>query len=228
MNTYIQRTKDAILDYLGKAQKTEAKIAEGRNIYLPDSMEREEKRLRGELMKARRETEAKIESIYREASAGARDWGKLDGSKLTADASLLQGQGVTPEQFTELVERYSDNYTMLDALKKYGEARNKEAVKEAREAGNTDIILSGPYDLQNIPGPDAKMQEWDDMRKRATYFLNVADGTGFNSDFERGFVQRTADKAFDAWGEDQQKPEQRDSEAIQKTFREAWGFVKEQ
>ena len=50
MNVYIQRTKDSILDYLGKAQKTEAKIAEGKKIYQPDSMKQEEKRLRGELM----------------------------------------------------------------------------------------------------------------------------------------------------------------------------------
>lgn len=226
MNTYLQRTKDAILDYLGKAQRTEAKINEGRNIYLPESMEREEKRLRGELMKARKETEAKLDSIYQEASAGARSWGTLDGAKLTDDAYLLNGQGVTPEQFTELVERYSDNFTMLDALRKYGEARNKEAVKEAREAGNNDIFVAGPYNVRDIPGPDAKMQEWDDMRKRATYFLNVADGTGFNSDFEKSFSTSTAQKAFDAWGEEQ-PAQQRTSEDIQETFRKAWGYVKE-
>lgn len=226
MNSYLQRTKDTILDYLGKAQRTEAKINEGRNIYLPDSMEQEEKRLRGELMKARKETEAKLDSIYHEASAGAREWGKLDGTKLTDDVYLLQGQGVTPEQFTELVERYQDNYTMLDALRKFGEARNKAAVKEAREAGNNDIFIPAPYDVRNIPGPDAKMQEWDDMRKRATYFLNVADGTGFNSDFEKGFATSTAQKAFDAWGEEQ-PTQQHTHEEIKETLRKVWGFVKE-
>jgi hypothetical protein len=226
MNSYLQRTKDTILDYLGKAQRTEAKINEGRNIYLPDSMEQEEKRLRGELMKARKETEAKLDSIYREASAGAREWGTLDGAKLTADASLLQGQGVTPEQFDQLVTKYQDNYTMLDQLKKYGEKQNAEAVKKAHEAGNHDIMLAGPYKVHEIPGPDARMQEWDDMRKRATYFLNVADGTGFNSDFERGFATSTAQKQFDAWGEEAPK-QQQTSEDIQETFRKAWGFVKE-
>lgn len=226
MNTYLQRTKDAILDYLGKAQRTEAKINEGRNIYLPESMEREEKRLRGELMKARKETEAKLDSIYQEASAGARSWGTLDGAKLTDDAYLLNGQGVTPEQFDALVKRYQDNYTMLDQLKKYGEKQNAEAVKKAHEAGNHDIIFTGPYKVHDIPEPDSKMQEWDDMRKRATYFLNVADGTGFNSDFEKGFATSTAQKAFDAWGEEQ-PTQQRTSEDMQETFRKAWGFVKE-
>jgi hypothetical protein len=226
MNTYIQRTKDAILDYLGKAQQTEAKIAEGRKIYLPDSMEQEEKRLRGELMKARKEAEAKIEGIYREASAGAREWGTLDGSKLTADAQLLQGQGVTPDQFSQLVTKYQDNYTMLDQLRKYGEAQNEAAAKKAREAGSREPFTPQPYDVREIPGPDAKMQEWDAMRKRADYFLNVADGTGFNSDFERSFATSTAQKAFDAWGEEPQE-QQPDSEAVQEAFRNAWGFVKE-
>ena len=222
MNAYIQRTKDAILDYLGKAQQTGAKIEEGRKIYQPECMGREEKRLREELLKARKETEAKLDSIYQEASAGARDWAKLDGSKLTADASLLQGQGVTPEQFEELVARYQDNYTMLDALRKYGEARNQDAAKEARDSGeNFPATL---YNVHDIPGPDAKMKEWDDMRKQATYFLNVADGTGFNSDFERTFAASTADKHFEAWGKDQPEAEKRDPDAIQKAFTEAWGF----
>ena len=109
MKTAIQKSKDAILDYLGKAQKVEKEIAEGRQIYLPDSMEKEEKRLRGKLAEARRETEAKIDAIIRERSRGAEDWGKLDGAKLTADVQLLQGQGVTPDQWRDLVERYQDN-----------------------------------------------------------------------------------------------------------------------
>lgn len=225
MNIYLKQTKETILDYLGKAQQTAAKIQEGYSIYQKEAMEREEKRLLDELAKERKATEAKLDGIYQEASTSAREWGKLDGAKLTADTQLLQGQGVTPEQFTELVERYSDNYTMLDALRKYGESRNKEAVKEAREAGNNDAFVSVPYDVHNIPGPDAKMQEWDDMRKRANYFLNVADGTGFNSAFEKGFATSTAQKEFDAWGADQ--AEQPASEEVMETFRKAWGFLKE-
>ena len=222
MNTYIQKTKDAILDYLGKAQQTEKKIAEGRQIYQPDSMEKEEARLRGELAKAREATEARINEIIREGSRGAQEWGKIDGSKLTADAQLLQGQGVTPEQFTEMVDRYQDNYTMLDQLKKYGEARNAEATKAAREAGERGLVMKTPYNVQNIPGPDARMHEWEQARKRATYFLNVADGTGFNSDFERNFARGAADKEFEAWGADAPTPKKTEGAAAE--FAAAWGF----
>ena len=224
-NVYIQRTKDLILDYLGKAQETERKISEGRKIYQPDSMEQEEKRLRGELAKARKATEEKLDGIYHEASASARDWGKLDGSKLTADAKLLEGQGVTPEQFTDLVNRYSENYTMLDQLRKYGDAQNKAAEREYREHGGK-TFPPVPYDTTSIPSADSKMQEWNDMRKRATYFLNVADGTGFASDFEKTFATAAAQKQFDAWGEDQQQPDQRDSQAITDAIIDGWGFGK--
>ena len=200
MNTYIQRTKAIIENYLDKANKTAAKIAEGRNIYQPEAMEREEARLRGELAKARKEAEAKIKGIYEEAAAPARNWGKLDGAKLTADAELLKGEGVTPEQFNELVERYHDNYTMLDRLRKYGEAQNNAAAQKAHEKGDHSFKLGGPYKVSDIPGPDHKVKEYDNMMKAANHFLNCADGTGFNSDFEKAFAQQAANKDFEAWG----------------------------
>lgn len=222
MNGYISKTKDVILDYLTKAQHTQQKIEEGKRIYQPDSMEREEKRLRGELMKARKEAEAKIDSIYHEASEEAREWGTLDGKKITLDAEIIKYDGVTPSEFDVLVDRYQDNYTMLNILKKYGDAQNKKAAKEAREKG--DLFVE-PYNTRDIPGSDAKMKEWDDMRKRADYFLNVADGTGFSSDFEKGFAKSTADKAFEAWGEDPQPDQKMSSEEIEQTFRDAWGYM---
>lgn len=201
MNTYIQRTKAIIENYLEKANRTAAKIAEGRTIYQKEAMDKEETRLRGELAKARKEAEAKIQGIYEEAAAPARNWGKLDGAKLTADAELLKGEGVTPEQFTELVDRYHDNYTMLDRLRKYGEAQNATAAQKAHEKGE-HFALGGPYKVSDIPGPDHKVKEYDSMVKTANHFLNCADGTGFNSDFEKAFAQQTANKDFEAWGAD--------------------------
>lgn len=225
MNSYITRCKNTVLDYLGKAQQTEAKITEGRSIYQAEAMEREEKRLRAELEKARKAAEEKLDAIYHEASVGAREWGQLDGAKLTADAQLLQGQGVTPDQFGQLVSKYQDNYTMLDALRKYGEKQNAAAIKEAREAGESGLVV-GPYNLQSIPGPDAKQKEWDDMRRRAGHFLDIADGRGMD-DFTRGFARSTADREFEAWGQEPEAPKPVDHDAVQKAFRDAWGFVKD-
>ena len=219
MNNFIKQTKNEILDYLGKAQSIERKINEGRAIYLPEAMEKEEARLRGELQKARKETETRINNIYQEASKKAREWGILDGSKLTADAELLKGEGVTPEQFNMLVDRYQDNYTMLDQLRKYGEARNAETQKKNAEAGKP--FEFGGYSVSRIPKPEDKRKEWDAMLKQAEYFLNVADGTGFNSDFERDFAKGAADKQFEAWGNEEQPKESKD---IVKAFSDAFGF----
>ena len=221
MNTYIKQTKDIILDYLGKAQRTEAKIQQGRGIYVPDAMEKEEARLRGELLKERKEAETRINSIYQEASKKAREWGILDGSKLTADAELLKGEGVTPEQFNMLVDRYQDNYTMLEQLRKYGEARNAETRKRNAEAGNP--FEFGGYSVSRIPRPEDKRKEWDAMLQQAEYFLNVADGTGFKSDFERSFAKGAADKQFEAWGNEDATTEA-PKDAVQ-AFKDAWGFT---
>ena len=221
MKTAIQRSKDAILDYLSKAQKAEAKIKEAHETMLPEYAQQEETYHRGKLAEARRETEAKIDAVIRERGRGAEDWGKLDGAKLTADVQLLQGQGVTPDQWRDLVERYQDNYTMLDQLRKYGEARNAEASEKGHAEGNH--LATPAYDVTRIPGPDAKVQEWEQMRRQAAYFLNVADGTGYRSEFEKSFARNTADRAFEAWGADAPTPTKTGDEAARLSA--AWGFV---
>jgi hypothetical protein len=91
---------------------------------------------------------------------------------------------------------------MLDRLRKYGEAQNAAAIKQAREKGDNSFKLGGPYKTNDIPGPDHKMKEYDAMLNRANHFLNCADGTGFNSDFERDFAMNAANKEFEAWGAD--------------------------
>lgn len=221
MDEYLQKTKDVILGYLAEAKKTEAKISQGRTIYQADAMEREEQRLRGALAKTRAEAEAKIDAILSPAMNAAREWGKLDGAKLTADAELLN-QGISPEQFSELVERYQDNYTMLDTLRMYGNHMNKVEIMEARKAGN-NAPLTGSYDVHGIPDAGAKLREVNDMRARADYFLNVADGNGMDT-FSLNMARGVADREFEAWGADAPNA-QKDPDAAQK-FIEAWGYSK--
>lgn len=222
MKHEIEQVKGIITDYLGKAQAAAAKYEEGRTIYQEEALKKEYDRLRGDLMKSRKQAEDRIEQIYQTGAKSARTWGDLDGTKLTADAQLLHGEGVTPEQFKQLVTRYQDNYTMLDQLRKFGEARNKDEVRKAHESGNHGIT-AGPYNVQDIPGPDAKLHEWDALRKKAEYFLNVADGTGMD-DFTLNFARASADKDFEAWGSDSPAAE-KDVNAVS-TLLEGWGFNK--
>lgn len=198
MNSYIQKMKEAITNYLGSVQATQKKIEEGYGLYLPEAAQKEEERLLGEQAKKRKAAEDAIEAAYNEGSKPARNWGRLDGSKITEDARLLDGPGVTPKQFDELVERYSDNYTMLDRLRGYGEARNAEAVK----SGNGSVTF-GPYNVASIPDPNSRVEVWNLARAQAHGFLDIADGTGIYSDpFTRSFARATADKELEAFGAD--------------------------
>lgn len=196
MNNYIQRMKNAISDYLGAANATDQKIKHGYEIYQPEAAQNEEKRLREELQKKRRTAEALIDAAYNEGSKAAREWGKLDGKKLTEDARLLEGAGVNPQQFSELVERYADNYTMLNRLRAYGEARNAEAQKESK-----GHLMAGPYNVHDIPAADSRLKPWEIAHKQAHNFLNIADGTGMDA-FTYAFSRSTADKEFEAFGSD--------------------------
>lgn len=220
MNTYIQRTKDLILDYLGKAQQTEAKITEGRAIYNEEAMKREEARLRENLASMRKATEAEIERYHAAAVADAKSWGKLDGTQLTDDVKLLQGD-VSVEQFKSLVERYKDNYTMLEQLRGYGERKNREAEKQARENGERGIFV-GDYPMDGFSGVNQRIEEADAIRDKAEYFLNVADGTGMDA-FALSFARGTADRELEAWGESKEAPSA-NADDITRQFVEAWGF----
>ena len=224
MNNYIPRMKDAILDYLSAAQRVQKTLAAGRAIYNADGIAAEEKRLGAELAKARADAEARIDAVYQEASAEASAWGRLDGSRLTDDVKLLEGQGVTPAQFKELVERYQDNFTMLDQLKKYGERMNETEVKAAREAGKRDEMFVGSYDVHNIPDASVKMGEAAYMRRMAGHFLDVADGRGVD-EFTWNFARSTADSLFKTWGTAPVAPIP--EPGASQSFVDAWGWGKQ-
>ena len=136
---------------------------------------------------------------------------------------LLEGQGVTPAQFKELVERYQDNFTMLDQLKKYGERMNEIEVKAAREAGKRDEMFVGHYDVHNIPDASVKMGEAAHMRRMAGHFLDVADGRGMDS-LTWDFARSTADSLFETWGTDPVAPIPEPGAA--QSFIDAWGWGK--
>ncbi len=123
-----------------------------------------------------------------------------------------------------IAERYA-LYTMLDRLKKYGEAENQKAMQKARERG--EIVMSGPYNIRNIPTIEGKKAACDNMIVKAKHFLDIADGgSGSKSAFESDLVRRTADKAFESWGEEEQQPARQDPGETVSKFTKAWGLVK--
>lgn len=221
MDQYIAKMKPEILEYLKAAKATAAKIEEGRKLYQPDAMEREEKRLRDELADMRATTEKKLDAIRDQAYEAAKEWGRLDGSKLTPDIELLKGDGVSPQQFNELVHKYHDNATMLDRLKRYGERMNAEAVRKARADGDADIMTGTEYNVYNIETGETRQAAADSMRKRAGYFLDVADGANMDN-FALSFARSTADALFESWGTD--PLESRRDINVHETLTKTWGF----
>lgn len=187
MNPYVQRMKTAIAGYCDKASAAAAEIERAYSLYQHEPAKREEQRIRDKLAKERAAAEAEIDAACNEALAGVKAWGKLDGAKMTDDVKLLD-VGVTPKQFSELVDKYQDNYTMLNALIRYADNANRTATKDAHGIPETY------YDTARIPTPEAKTARWEKVYNGARSML---------SNLERGdtFTRSLAESGVKTWGE---------------------------
>ena len=187
MNPYVQRMKTAIAGYYDKTSAAAAEIERAYSLYQREPAEREEQRIRDKLAKERAAAEAEIDAACNDALAGVKAWGTLDGKKMTDDVKLLD-VGVTPEQFADLVDKYQDNYTMLNALHRYADNANRAAVKDAHGFPETY------YDTARIPTPEAKTARWEKVYNGARSML---------SDLERGdtFTRSLAATGIEHWGE---------------------------
>lgn len=160
MNPYVQRMKTAIVGYSGKAKAAEAEIERAYSLYQREPAEREEQRIRDKLAKERRAAEAEIDAACNAALESVKTWGTLDGKKMTDDVKLLD-VGVTPQQFAALVDKYQDNYTMLNALQRYADKANADAPRDAHGWPKTH------YETGRIPTPESKTAEWEKVYKGA-------------------------------------------------------------
>jgi hypothetical protein len=88
----------------------------------------------------------------------AEEWARLDGSKITSDAKLLDFD-LSPAEYGELVERYKENGTMSRLLFAYGEKRNQaRAEKHPGEA--TSPFDEGYFDTSTVPTKESKSREY--------------------------------------------------------------------
>lgn len=187
MNPNVQRMKTAIAGYHSKASEAAAEIERAYSLYQREPAEREEQRIRERLGKEREAAEAEIDAACNAALDGIKAWGTLDGKKLTDDVKLLD-VGVTPQQFSGLVEKYKDNYTMLNALQRYAEKANATA---ERDAHGFPLVH---YSTTGIPTPETKTAAWEKVYNGARSML---------ADLERGdtFTRALAETAIEHWGE---------------------------
>lgn len=188
MNQYVAKMKTAISNYHGKAKAAEAEIERAYSLYQREPAEREEQRIRDRLAKDRKTAEAEIDAACCDALDAVRAWGTLDGARMTDDVKLLD-VGVTPQQFDALVDKYQDNYTMLNALHRYADNANREATRDAHGFPTTY------YNTGKIPTPEAKSAAWEKVYNGALSMLSSLDRDG------DAFTRSLAETGIDKWGE---------------------------
>ena len=139
---------------------------------------------------------------YREAES----WGRMDTSKLTDDIKLLDAGIVDKGEFDRLKAKYSNNYTMLAALRRYGEKQNKEAGKEMQKNGDDYIgALTEPFDVHDIPTTEEKMKKWEKTQASALDLLDAMDGSGKYGnpdDWGAAFTLAAMPETLEHFGED--------------------------
>ena len=180
MSRYIDDRKKAIVTYRDTKQKAEQRLKEVKEYYGDEAAQREQERQEKQLKAARTTAEAAIREAYSEGHYLAEQWAKPDGSRLTDDMKLFDAGLVTPEVFDQLKGRYSDNATMLSALKAKGEKLNAEAATADRDKGG--LGMTEPYNVRDIQTGADKLKAWDGMKKQALDVLDMIDGKGAYSD----------------------------------------------
>ena len=187
MNQHLQRMKNAIAGYHGKARAAAAEIERAYSLYQREPAEREEQRIRDRLAKERQAAQGEIDAACNAALESVKAWGTLDGSRMTDDVKLFD-VGLTPEQFNGLVDKYQDNYTMLNALIRYADKENREAARNAHGIPETR------FSTATIPTPEAKTAQWERIYNGACSMLET---------LEKGdpFSKSLADAGVEHWGE---------------------------
>lgn len=121
----IARMKNALQQFQQAAKKAADEIARNSEVYQHDAALEANKAVAAKRAEVKAAAVAEIESAAAAGKAAAERWATLDGSKITADAKLLQFS-MTPEQFKELVERHRGNGTMVELLRQYAAEQNEK------------------------------------------------------------------------------------------------------
>ena len=207
MNQHAVNMKKALMDYKKATDTAKQQIDFITNTYGQEAGEAEKEIQAGKLERAR---SAAVDTINKAAGAGYKEaeaWGRLDGSNLTDDMRLLDAGLVDKAEFDRLKTKYSGNYTMLHALRVYGEKQNK-AAGDAIRANNGDGLeaaLAEPFDLRDIPTAEDKPKRWEKAQTQALDLLDAMDGSGKYSnphDWGAAFILAAMPETLEHFGED--------------------------
>ena len=160
----IVRMKKALQNFLKESAKAKDEIKHNNETFLPASAEPENARVRASLSEKKAAAKAEIENATAAGKAAAERWATLDGSKITADAKLLQF-GMTPAQFSELAERNRSNGTMITLFAQYGREQNEKTGAS---------LYNHPekrFPVEALPSLEKKIEAYDKFRGYALQLL---------------------------------------------------------
>lgn len=207
MNQHAVNMKNALNEYKKATEAAKQQIKFITDTYGKEAGEAEKEIQAKKLERARATA---VDTITKAAGAGHKEaeaWGRLDGSKLTDDVKLLDAGLVDKAEFDRLKEKYSGNYTMLHALRKYGEKQNKEAGDKIRSSGGDGLeaALAEPYNVRDIPTAEDKPKRWEKTQAQALDLLDAMDGSGKYKnphDWGAAFIQAAMPETLEHFGED--------------------------
>ena len=190
MNKHLQEMRTAIQAYHKTVKDLAVRYENAKQIYVPEALEKEKELIDQKRNQARATATEAIRKARDEAIQGVKDWGTVHGGKLTDDVKLLE-VGVTPEQFDSLVDRYKDNYSMLQALSNYGNRQNRQIEKENAGKG---FMPETRYSVERIPDLDSMTTRWEKLGESAVSTLR-------NLDSSDPFTRSLTESGVERWGE---------------------------
>ena len=206
MNQHAANIKNALTEYKKATEAAKQQIEFITTTYGKEAGEAEKNIQAKKLERARA---AAVDTINKAAGAGHKEaeaWGRVDGSKLTDDVKLLDAGLVDKAEFDRLKEKYSGNYTMLQALRKYGEQQNKAAGEEIRKGGDAmAAALAEPFEVRDIPTAEDRPKKWERTQAQALDLLDAMDGSGKYGnphDWGAAFVKAAMPETLEHFGED--------------------------
>lgn len=157
--------KKALQQYQPAAKKAADEIARNNEIYQHDAALEANKAVAAKRAEVKDAARAEIEAAAAAGKAKAETWARLDGSKITDDAKLLQF-GMTPAQFSELAERNRSNGTMITLLAQYGREQNEKTGAS---------LYNHPekhFPVEALPSLEKKIDAYEKFRGYALQLLN--------------------------------------------------------
>jgi cell division protein YceG involved in septum cleavage len=126
MNKFITSMKNTIKNYYKAATEAAEKKDKNNSTYLAGIAAEENAKLDSFIQSQYAKSINEIDGILEAAKADSEKWSVLDGKKIdSADLELLRGGfNLGYKELSELVEKHSNNATMLNAISEYASNHN--------------------------------------------------------------------------------------------------------